>query len=106
MSYGRCSYISCGLYSYDIGVIFMSLELKDVLERERVPYPDKERLFIVLGLFLSGRISMGEAAELLDLRIDELWLLMYKLGIKYSILDEEETEEELDAYRGIFKDIN
>jgi len=81
----------------------MSLELKEVIKREHVPYPDKERLFTVLGLFLSGRISMGKAAELLGLRIDELWLLMHKLNIKYSILDEEEIEEELDAYKRIFK---
>ena len=81
----------------------MSVELRKIIERERVPYPDKEKLFTVLGLLLSRRISMGKAAELLDLRIDELWLLIHKLGIKYSILDEEEVEEELDAYRRIFK---
>jgi len=81
----------------------MSLELREVIKRERVPYPDKEKLFMVLGLLLSGRISMGKAAELLGLRIDELWLLMHKLNIKYSILDEEEVEEELDAYKRIFK---
>ncbi len=81
----------------------MSVELKKVIERERVPYPDKEMLFTVLGLLLSGRISWGKAAELLDLRVDELWLLMNRLGIKYSILDEEEVEEELDAYKRVFK---
>lgn len=81
----------------------MTAELRKVIERERVPYPDKERLFTVLGLLLSGRISMGKAAELLGLRVDDLWLLMHKLGIKYSILDEEEVEEELDVYRRIFK---
>ncbi len=43
----------------------MSLKLREVIERERVPYPDKEKLFMVLGLLLSGRISMGKAAELL-----------------------------------------
>ncbi len=81
----------------------MSVELREVIKRERVPYPDKERLFMVLGLLLSGRISLGKAAELLDLRVDDLWLLMHRLGIKYSILDEEEVGEELDAYRRIFK---
>lgn len=77
----------------------MSAELKEVIERERVPYPDKEKLFTVLGLLLSGRISAGKAAVLLGLRIDDLWLLMRKLGIRHSALD----EEELDAYKRIFK---
>jgi len=81
----------------------MSAELKQIIERERVPYHDKERLFLVLGLLLSGKISMGKAAELLDLRIDDLWMLMHKLGIKYSVLNEEEAGEELDAYRRVFK---
>ena len=81
----------------------MSLGLREVIERERVPYPDKERLFMVLGLLLSGRISMGKAAELLGLRIDDFWLLLYKLGVKYSILDEEEVEEELNEYEKVFK---
>ncbi len=81
----------------------MSVELREVIERERVPYPDKEKLFIVLGLLLSSRISMGKAAELLGLRVDDSWILMHRLGTKYSILDEEEVEEELDAYKKIFK---
>ena len=81
----------------------MSTELREIIRRERVPYSDKEKLFIVLGLLLSGRISLGKAAELLGLRVDDFWLLMNKLGVKYSILDEEEVEEELDAYRRIFK---
>ena len=81
----------------------MSLELREVIERERVPYPDKEKLFMVLGLLLSGRMSMGKAAELLGMRVDELWLPIQELGIEYSIMDEEEVEEELDAYKRVFK---
>ena len=81
----------------------MSIELKEIIERERVPYPDKEKLFIVLGLLLSGRISLSKAAELLDLRVDDLWMLMHRLGVRYDILNEEEVEEELDAYKRIFK---
>jgi len=81
----------------------MSVELREVIERERVPYPDKEKLFTVLGLLLSGRISLGKAAELLGLRVDDLWILLHELGIKYSVLDEEEVEEELYAYKRIFK---
>jgi len=79
-------------------------DVREVIERERVPYRDKEKPFMVLGLLLSGRISMGKAAELLGLRVDELWLLMMHLGIKHSVLDEGEVEEEIDAYRRVFKD--
>ncbi len=79
------------------------VELKEVLEKERLPYPDRERLFIVLGLLLNGRISSGKAAELLDLRIDEFWNLLRKLGVKYDLLDEEEIEEEIDVYRKVFE---
>ncbi len=81
----------------------MPAELREIIERERVPYPDKEKLFTVLGLLLSGRISLGKAAELLGLRVDDLWILIHKLGIEYSILDEEEAEEELNAYRKVLK---
>ena len=59
---------------------------------------------MVLGLLLRGRISLGKAAELLSLRVDDFWLLMHRLGIKYSFLDEEEIEEELDAYRRVFEE--
>ncbi len=48
-----------------------------------------------------GRISSGKAAELLGLRADNLWILVHRLGVKYSVL--EEVEEELDAYKEIFK---
>ncbi len=81
----------------------MALELKQIIEQEQVPYPDKEKLFLVLGLLLSGKISMGKAAELLDLRVDELWLLLQKLGVKYNILSKEEVEDELDAFKRVFK---
>ncbi|OYT38516.1 MAG: hypothetical protein B6U89_05695 [Desulfurococcales archaeon ex4484_58] len=81
----------------------MSLDLRKVIEREKIPYPDKEKFFTVLGLLLSNRISIGKAAELLGLRIDDLWLLIYRLGIKYSVFDEEEIEEELDVYKKVFE---
>jgi len=81
----------------------MSVDLREVIERERVPYPDKEKLFTVLGLLLSGRISLSKAAELLGLRVDDLWILLHELGIKYSVLDEGEVEEELYVYKRIFK---
>ncbi len=77
--------------------------LRELLEKERVPYPDRERLFLVLGLLLTDRISMGKAAELLGLRVDELWLLLRALGVEYQVVNEEEVEEELDEYKRVFK---
>ena len=77
--------------------------LLEVIRREKVPYKDPERLFLVLGLLLSGRISMGKAAELLGLRVDELWMILKKLGVNYEIIDMEEADEEVGAYREIFE---
>ena len=51
---------------------------------------------------LSGKISFGKAAELLGIRVDELWDLLDKLGVKYSFYDEEEVEKELEAYKKVF----
>ena len=51
----------------------------DVVRRGRIPYRDPERFFLVLGLLLPGRISIGKAAESLDLRVDELLLLLKNL---------------------------
>lgn len=45
----------------------MSLELKEIIKRERASYPDKEKLFTVLDLLFSNRISTGKVAELLGL---------------------------------------
>ncbi|MEB2836297.1 MAG: UPF0175 family protein [Desulfurococcales archaeon] len=75
----------------------------EIIKSERVPYRDPERLFLVLGLLLSGRISMGKAAELLGIRIDELWLVLRRLGVEYEVVDEEEAEEEIEAYKRLFK---
>ncbi|BES82198.1 UPF0175 family protein [Pyrodictium abyssi] len=57
----------------------------------------------MLGLFLSGRISAGKAAELLGLRVDEFYRLLMRLGIEYSIYDEGEALEELEAYERVFR---
>ncbi len=75
----------------------------EIIRSERVPYRDPERLFLVLGLLLSGRISMGKAAELLGIRTDELWLVLRRLGVEYEMVDEEEAEEEIEAYKRLFK---
>ncbi len=75
----------------------------EIVRSEKVPYRDPERLFLVLGLLLTGRISMGKAAELLGIRIDELWLVLRRLGVEYEVVDEEEAEEEVEAYKRLFK---
>lgn len=75
----------------------------EIIKSERVPYRDPERLFLVLGLLLSGRISMGKAAELLGIRIDELWLVLRRLGVEYEVVDEEEAKQEIEAYKRLFK---
>ena len=75
----------------------------EIIRSEKVPYRDPERLFLVLGLLLSGRISMGKAAELLGIRIDELWLMLRRLGVEYEVVDGEEAEEEIEAYKRLFK---
>ena len=61
-------------------------------------------MFTVLGLLLSNRISLGKAAELLGLRIDQLWILLRKLGMEYTIYNDEEVEEELEAYQRVFEE--
>jgi len=96
------TYISCKTCNCS-RCYFTSVEPRKIIEQEQVSYPDKERFFTNLGLLLSDRISIGKASELLGLRVDDLLLLMHKLGIKYSILNEEEIEEELNAYRRVFK---
>ena len=67
-----------------------------------VEYPDEEKFFLVVGLLLSGKISLGKAANLLELRVDELIEIMEKSGIRYNIYDDEEIERELKNYDEVF----
>ena len=48
---------------------------------------------------------MGRAAELLGLRIDELWSLMSQFGIKHSVLDEENIERTRYLYKNLYEKI-
>ena len=84
------------------GAVLCLLSLGRLL-RENTYHTLIRKNYSLLGLLLSGRISLGKAAELLSLRIDELWEIMSKLGIKHSILNEEVVEEELYAYKKVFK---
>ncbi|WP_297470809.1 hypothetical protein [Thermococcus sp.] len=69
-------------------------------------YPEKERFLKVVGLPVSHQITFEKAAELLDMRLDELAFLLDKLGVEYSFLDEEEAmleKEEADKLMGELK---
>jgi len=57
-------------------------------------YREKERFLKVVGLLVSHQITFGKAAELLGMRMEELAFLLDKLGVEYSLLDEEEARLE------------
>ena len=69
-------------------------------------YQEKERFLKVVGLLVSHQITFEKAAELLDMRLEELAFLLDKLGVEYSLLDEEEARlerEEADKLMGELK---
>ncbi|WP_297519237.1 hypothetical protein [Thermococcus sp.] len=69
-------------------------------------YREKERFLKVVGLLVSHQITFEKAAELLDMRLEELAFLLNKLGVEYSLLDEEEARlerEEADKLMGELK---
>ncbi len=69
-------------------------------------YREKERFLKVVGLLVSHQITFGKAAELLGMRMEELAFLLDKLGVEYSLLDEEEARlerEEADKLMGELK---
>ena len=57
-------------------------------------YQEKERFLKVIGLLVSHQITFEKAAELLDMRLDELAFLLDKLGVEYSFLDDMEARLE------------
>jgi len=58
-------------------------------------YREKERFLKVIGLLVSHQITFEKAAELLNMSFSELAFLLDKLGIEYSLLDDEEAELEV-----------
>ncbi|WP_297475191.1 hypothetical protein [Thermococcus sp.] len=69
-------------------------------------YREKERFLKVVGLLVSHQITFEKAAELLNMRLEELAFLLDKLGVEYSLLDEEEARlerEEADKLMGELK---
>jgi predicted HTH domain antitoxin len=58
-------------------------------------YREKERFLKVVGLLVSHQVTFEKAAQLLGMKIEELSFLLGKLGVEYSLLDEEEAELEI-----------
>ena len=69
-------------------------------------YREKERFLKVIGLLVSHQITFEKAAALLDIRLEELAFLLDKLGVEYSLFDEEEARlerEEAEKLMGELK---
>jgi len=68
-------------------------------------YREKERFLKVIGLLVSHQITFEKAAELLDIRLDELAFLLDKLGVEYSLLNEEEARLESESAHWILNNL-
>ncbi len=68
-------------------------------------YREKERFLKVIGLLVSHQITFEKAPELLDMRLDELAFLLDKLGVEYSLLDEEEGKFEHESAQWILNNL-
>ncbi len=68
-------------------------------------YEEKERFFKVVGLLVSHQITFEKAAELLGMRLEELSFLIDKLGIEYSLIDEDEAKLELSELKKIREEL-
>ncbi|MGQ4915461.1 MAG: hypothetical protein ACP6IU_12065 [Candidatus Asgardarchaeia archaeon] len=67
-----------------------------------MPDEDVVDFFAVIGLLVSNKISLGKAAEILNMRKDVLLERLDKLGISWHILNNEEQVAELKVYQRIF----
>ena len=63
----------------------------------------KERFLLVLGLLASRTITLGKAAEVLDMSHAEFSAVLRTIGFKYSYLDEQEVQKEVDASKKLLK---
>ena len=70
------------------------------LFRER---EEKERFLLVLGLLASRTVTLGKAAEVLCMSRLEFSAVLRTIGFKYSYLDEEELQKEVDASKKLLK---
>jgi predicted HTH domain antitoxin len=84
-------------------VIIVSLESvvdEFPLFNERV---EKERFLLVLGLLASRTVTLGKAAEVMGMPLQEFSTLLRTIGFKYSYLDEKELKKELKASKSLLK---
>ena len=63
----------------------------------------KERFLLVLGLLASRTITLEKAAEVLGMSRLEFSAVLRTIGFKYSYLDEEEVQKEVDAGKKLMK---
>ena len=68
-------------------------------------YREKERFLKVIGLLVSHQVTFEKAAELLNMKLDELAFLLDKLGVEYSLLDSEEAELERNEAKRIMEEL-
>lgn len=67
-------------------------------------YSEKEKFFKVLGLLIARQISLAKAAELLDMQRNDFILLLDRLKIEYSYLDEEEINKEKETVNRLLRE--
>ena len=70
------------------------------LFRER---EEKERFLLVLGLLASRTVTLAKAAEVLGMSRQEFSAVLRSIGFKYSYLDEEELQKEVDTAKDLLK---
>lgn len=64
---------------------------------------EKERFLLVLGLLASRTITLAKAAEVLGMSRLEFSAVLDTMGFRYSYLDEEEAQEEVNISRKLKK---
>ena len=77
-------------------------ELMDVLGVRDVKSLERHfRLLLALDLYMSGKISLGKAAELAGISYDEFWDELRRRGLKLRVGPKtiEEAEREYEAVR-------
>ncbi|ASJ02768.1 hypothetical protein A3L09_05630 [Thermococcus profundus] len=68
-------------------------------------YHEKERFLKVVGLLVSHQVTFEKAAQLLGMKMEELAFLLDKLGVEYSLLDEEEAELEIEELKKVKEEL-
>lgn len=64
---------------------------------------EKERFLLVLGLLASRTVTLAKAAEVLGMSRQEFSAILRSIGFKYSYLDEEDLQKEVDTAKDLLK---